>query len=137
MRPTRKTRFTAVVTAGVGLVVAVVVALAALLPQTTPASTAAVRVPDTNTGYTTVTASGATLSRITMATDANGTTITGAIVWLVGRNPQYVTLRFGTGTPTRCNWRGGQSEVPGSSDYQCDGLTQPTGNAAVFVEVRR
>ncbi|OLF08586.1 hypothetical protein [Actinophytocola xanthii] len=137
MAPTRKSRITAAVAAVVGLVVA----LAAVLPRLTPASTAAVSVPATRTGYATVTATGATLARITTTVAPDGVTVTDATVWVFGLHGSlffHADLRIGTGTTTRCAWRSwGSVQGHSATSYHCDTHGQRGSNAAIVVSFHR
>ncbi len=97
---------------------------AAVLLPIAHAHTSGATVPASRVGYHRIVANGASFESVTHATTADGMTITGSDLILIG-NYKFATVqeRFNAGTPVTCQF---VSQSGQRTQFSCTGLNQST-----------
>ena len=101
----------------------VAIAAAVLLPLA-PARTTGATVPASRVGYHRIVITGASFEFLTHTTSADGLTITGSDLTLIG-NHKFATVqaRFTAGAPVTCQF---VSQSGQRTEFSCTGLNQST-----------
>lgn len=109
-----------------------IVVIAAVSPIVT-VQTAATVVPQSTAARHTVTTTGAVLVGVGFTVDGDGTTVTGAEISLRGNQTlNQVSVRYATGAAIECGIGSYTIGIPGSTKFNCGGLSQSAAKSTAF-----